>query len=59
MQTLSNFGLTTDNVHPSTAPGGYDASADFTPANLHYGYTVRNLITLDMLEAIRARVLTP
>lgn len=54
-QGLPNFGLTTDNVHPSTV--GYRSTADFTASNLQYGYTMRNLVTLDMLEAIRMFVL--
>jgi hypothetical protein len=56
-QGLPNFGLSADNVHPSIPPGGFSAAADFSALNLQYGYVVRNLVTLDMLEAIRAYVL--
>jgi len=37
-----------DGVHPSAAPN----SADFTPENLQYGMTVRNLTALQALDAV-------
>ncbi len=48
MQPLPNLGLATDGVHPSWAPN----PADFTPANLQYGFTVRNLTALHVLDAV-------
>lgn len=49
---LPNYGLSRDNVHPSSPPTGYAGSAVFTPANLRYGYVVRNLVTLQALDTI-------
>jgi hypothetical protein len=46
--SLPNRGLSSDGVHPSVGP----ASADFTPANLQYGMTARNLTTLQALDAV-------
>ena len=48
IQALPNQGLGPDGVHPSWAPD----SADFTPDNLQYGNTVRNLTALQALDAI-------
>ena len=59
LQTLPDFGLSFDDVHPSVPPGGYQASADFHPDNLQYGYTVKNLLTLHMLERIYREVIQP
>lgn len=55
---LPNSGLAYDNVHPSWPPGEEELAADFTPENLTYGYTVRNLLTLQMLDHIW-RVIKP
>lgn len=49
---LPNYGLSRDNVHPSSPPAGYNGSAVFTPANLRYGYVVRNLTTLQALDTV-------
>ncbi len=49
---LPNSGLAYDNVHPSWPPGDEELAADFAPENLAYGYTVRNLLTLQMLDQI-------
>jgi LysM repeat protein/uncharacterized protein YraI len=48
LQGVPNDGLAGDGVHPSVAPG----VADFTPDNLAYGMTVRNLVTLQALDAV-------
>jgi hypothetical protein len=57
---LDNNGLT-DGIHPSAPPGiapdDFTAAADFTPENLRYGYTVRNLTALQVLDAIWRRAL--
>lgn len=55
---LPNNGLAYDHVHPSWPPGDEELAAYFTPDNLAYGYTVRNLLTLQMLDRIW-RVLKP
>lgn len=52
MGALPNGGLSSDNVHPSVGPGGYDSAVDFTPYNLRYGYVIRNLTALQMLDRV-------
>lgn len=49
---LPNSGLAYDNVHPSWPPGDETLAADFTSENLTYGYTLRNLLTLQTLDRI-------
>jgi uncharacterized protein YraI len=53
LQNLPNLGLSSDGVHPSTAPN----PADFTPDNLQYGMTVRNLTALQVLDTIWRQVM--
>jgi hypothetical protein len=55
---LPDGGLAWDNIHPSWPAGDDNQVAYFTPENLRYGYTVRNLLTLQMLDRIW-RVLKP
>jgi hypothetical protein len=50
LPALPNAGLSFDGVHLSTPPDG--ASADFTAENLQYGYTLRNLQALQILNAL-------
>ncbi|MCS7070197.1 MAG: GDSL-type esterase/lipase family protein, partial [Anaerolinea sp.] len=50
--TLPNYGLTFDGVHPSEGPLGADGTAIFRPEMLEYGYVVRNLTALQILNAI-------
>jgi hypothetical protein len=58
MQALPNQGLSSDGVHPSWPPGDdFNAGAHFTPANLNYGYTIRNLTALQALDAIWRQVM--
>lgn len=52
MAALPNGGLSSDNVHPSIGPGGYNSAVDFTPDNLRYGYVMRNLTALQMLDRV-------
>lgn len=52
MANLPNNGLDVDNTHPSIPPRGVNGSADFTPSNLFYGYVMRNLTALQMLDAV-------
>lgn len=47
---LPNDGLSSDGVHPSYLPT--PGSTDFTPDNLQYGMTVRNLTALQALDAV-------
>lgn len=49
---LPNYGLTRDNIHPSTPPSGFASAAIFSDSNLQYGYTVRNLATLQTLYSL-------
>lgn len=46
---LPGYGLTGDQVHPSSSPG---SQADFRPENLRYGYVMRNLTALQMLDSV-------
>jgi hypothetical protein len=57
LQALPNHGLSPDGVHPSWPPGDYGAAADLTPDNLRYGYTVRNLMLLQVLDLLYRQVL--
>jgi len=52
---LPNRGISGDGVHPSVPPDRN--TANFSEENLQYGYTVRNLVTLQMLDALRRQVL--
>lgn len=52
MQPLGLAGLDLDQVHPSPPPKGYEGAADFRESNLGYGYVVRNLTALQMLDAV-------
>jgi hypothetical protein len=56
MDNLPNHGLGPDNLHPSVPPAGYQAVADFHPANLQYGYVTRNLTALQMLDMVWRRL---
>ena len=55
LQGVPNDGLAGDGVHPSIILPGV---ADFTPENLTYGITVRNLVTLQALDAVWRFLLT-
>jgi hypothetical protein len=55
MQKLPNQGVGPDGVHPSEPPGG--ASGIFNASNLNYGYTMRNLTALQMLDQLWHQVL--
>ncbi|MBI5667748.1 MAG: SGNH/GDSL hydrolase family protein [Chloroflexi bacterium] len=51
LRDLPNAGLAYDGVHPSLPPNLMDA-ATFTPANLQYGATWRNLTALQLLKML-------
>jgi GDSL-like Lipase/Acylhydrolase family len=55
LQGLPNQGLSPDGIHPNMPPDGN--SGKFTPENLQYGFTVRNLLALQMLNAIWRNVM--
>jgi len=55
MDTLPDKGISSDHLHASVPPGGQ--SAVFTAANLQYGYTIRNLQALEVLDALERLVL--
>ncbi|MEP7293712.1 MAG: GDSL-type esterase/lipase family protein [Chloroflexota bacterium] len=52
MLALGEAGFDLDGVHPSVPPKGFDGAADFREGNLGYGYVVRNLTALQVLDAI-------
>lgn len=52
LRTLDDGGLAPDGVHPSIAANGYNGAADFRAGNLYYGYVLRNLTALHMLDAV-------
>ncbi len=45
--------LTVDGVHPSLPLRGHEDAANFTADNLNYGYVLRNLSALYVLDALR------
>jgi len=53
LQSLPNQGMSNDGVHPSWLL----YSTDFTPENLRYGMTTRNLTALQALDAVWRTVL--
>lgn len=57
MAGLPNSGLSGDGLHPSTSPAGYQGAADFNGENLQYGYVIRNLTMLQVLDALWRQVL--
>jgi len=50
LQGLPNQGIGSDGVHPTRAPGLEDGHLSTT--NLRYGIPMRNLVTLQALDAI-------
>lgn len=52
MQALGRDAFDEDNVHPSVPPKGYEGAADFREFNLRYGYVLRNLTALQVLDAV-------
>jgi uncharacterized protein YraI len=56
LQDLPNHGLGGDNLHPSVNPATGEAGI-FTPGELRYGYNMRNLTALQVLDAIWRNVL--
>ncbi|MFQ3535796.1 MAG: GDSL-type esterase/lipase family protein [Aggregatilineales bacterium] len=54
LQNAPNYGIEADGIHPSVPPDGN--TTRFTPENLRYGYTIRNLVALQALDALRRYV---
>jgi lysophospholipase L1-like esterase len=48
---LPNRGISSDGVHLSIDPGG---SCRWTASGLQYGYSMRNLVTIEQLHRVRA-----
>jgi hypothetical protein len=55
MEPLPNHGIGDDGVHPSLCPDGNPTNLSAT--NLQYGFTVHNLLALQMLDVLRRQVL--
>lgn len=55
LQKAPNHGLGPDGIHPSVPSGG--ETGVFTSENLQFGYTIRNLTTLQMLNELWHNVL--
>lgn len=56
MEKALNHGVAGDGVHPTIPPDGN--TANFSYENLQYGATIRNLVTLQMLDALWRQVLS-
>jgi lysophospholipase L1-like esterase len=55
LSPLPSRGIGADGVHPTVELlNGARVSDDFTPAGLRFGYNVRNLLTLQMLDRLCA-----
>jgi hypothetical protein len=59
MSNLPNGGISQDGVHPSWPPGDFSAAVDFSAGNLRYGYTLRNLTALLVLDVLWRQVISP
>ncbi len=57
LNALPRKGLARDGVHPNVlGQGGVRAACQLTEKGLRYGNNVRNLLTLEMLDALRTTV---
>jgi hypothetical protein len=56
LEGLPNDGLAWDNIHPSSPDEWYQDAADFRPQNLIYGYVIRNLTALQVLDSVWRQV---
>ena len=60
LETKPNSGLEADGVHLSYPPvevGQWEATANFVGDNLNYGYNVRNLTAIQVLDAVGRQVI--
>lgn len=54
LQSLPSHGVSSDRIHPSVyVNGGSTEPAYFTDAGLRFGYNVRNLTAIQMLDRLR------
>ena len=56
---MSVYGQTSlgfDGVHPSLPPMGHEDVTNFAPDNLYYGYVIRNLSALHVLDSLRREI---
>ncbi len=54
---LPDHGLGGDDLHPSVySPMGSSRSCVFTPEGLQYGYSIRNLLTIQALDRLRQTI---
>jgi hypothetical protein len=56
MTILPNGGLSEDYLHPSAPPDDANITTDFRKPNLQYGYVVRNLTALQILDRVWRQV---
>lgn len=56
MSVYAPTSLSFDGVHPSLPPLGHDDVANFKQDNLYYGYVIRNLSALYVLDALRTEI---
>ena len=57
LSALRHKGLARDGVHPNVlGQGGLKAACQLTEKGLRYGNNLRNLLTLEMLDAVRKAV---
>jgi lysophospholipase L1-like esterase len=54
LQTLPNKGISVDGVHPSSAPLG---TGNFTDFGLLYGFNIRNLTAVEVLDKLKRVVI--
>jgi len=55
LESVTNYGLGSDGVHPNGAP---DGACDFSTGGLDYGQNVRNLTTMEILTQLYETVLS-
>jgi hypothetical protein len=57
MRFLPHAGLSEDGVHPSSPPGPSRYAADFSAENLQYGYVLKNISALHVLDRLWREVI--
>jgi hypothetical protein len=56
MEQAINHGIREDGIHPSSPPDGF--ASNFDSEHLKYGYNIRNLMTLQVLDLLWRQVLS-
>lgn len=59
LMSLPDYGLDLDRVHPNSATLGVRGAADFRAPNLRWGYVMRNLLQVHLLDVLWREVLRP